>query len=374
MDTDEFKSWLIFVKKQDASSAQSRVSNCLRVEQFEGNLDIEFQKDRLKTLLNKLIYKKVDFDLHNPMKHKIPIKGNWYTGTATLKQAITLYQEFLIYKAGNGFISPKNTPVKTVNKPVTPINLTKQAISWDVPSDDILLNVAKLSTPYIRFLDKQIVAKVIADNENHRAQWIDMLEQKEVGLAESYIWENGPCCFPGVRRKTGNFDNNFALRKLDPNIKHAFVVDDNSFPRQIWSFLIYGKKFANHGPDGYSLAHLLDHKEYKNNLNDILVGVPASITYWGLFTCLTNTVYIPNMMIRPTDFTNNFLTVIIRKCFEYYSGVCNPVPAGIKLKSVSNSDWETLNFPWGEPFLPTGYEDNLEHFLIFRNEKIAEFM
>lgn len=373
METDEFKRWLINVKKQDPSSAQSRVSNCSRVEKFEGNLDIEFQKDGLKALLHKLIYTKEDSDLHRPVKHKIPINGNRYTGTATLKQAITLYQEFSIYKTGNGHILPKNTQVKTLNKTVTPINLTKQAVSWDVPGDDILLGLVKLSTPYIQFLDKQIVAKVVADNEKHRAQWLDMLENKEVGLAKSYIWENGTCCFPGVRRKTGNSDKDFALRKLDPNIKHAFVVDDNSFPRQIWSFLLDGKKFANHGPDGYSLAHLLDHQEYKNNLSSILDGVPAGINYRGLFTCLTNTVYIPDMLIRPTDFTNNFLIVIIRKCFEYYSDVCNLVPAGIELKPVSNSDWETYNFPWGAPFLPTGYEDNLERFLKFRNEKISEF-
>lgn len=347
MDEIEFNKWLIYIKKQDKSSAQSRVSNCKRVEKFEGDLDLAFSIDGLNSLILKLVFTKDDLDHNRPLKHKVPINGDRYTGTATLKQAITLYQDFKEFAtrsdsnsiiAQSASVIPKlNTNGSSIEKTIIPkqplfeTNKTTDIENWKIPEDDVLHKLAQLSTPYIRFLDKRIIAMIVEDNERNREKWIGLLEKKSKDLSKSYLWEKSPCCFPGIRRRTGNSDKDFKLRKFDLQINFAFMVDDNSFPKQIWSFVLEGKKFKNRGPDGYSLAHLIDHKEYKNNFHDLIDGELDIVNYWGLFTCLTNTVYIPNIMIRPTDFANNFLILITRKCYEYYSEVCNIIPKGRSL-------------------------------------------
>ena len=80
--------------KKSKGTISSRKSNCLRVEQFEGNLDIHFKKDKCFELINKLTYTKEDSDHNRKQKHKIPIEGNIFNRTSTLKQAVNLYIEF----------------------------------------------------------------------------------------------------------------------------------------------------------------------------------------------------------------------------------------------------------------------------------------
>ncbi len=70
------------------------MSNCLRIEKFYGNLDEQYNADRCESLLKQLIYSNADFKLGIKPKHSIPIDGNAYTGTSTLKSALGLYIEF----------------------------------------------------------------------------------------------------------------------------------------------------------------------------------------------------------------------------------------------------------------------------------------
>ena len=102
----DFFSWLVNQKDQQETTASSRRSNCLRVEQFEGDLDEHFERDRCRSLLNKLVYTTEDARRNHPPKHKIPIDGNQKTGTATLKQAIELYVEFKMYIKNGDVILP----------------------------------------------------------------------------------------------------------------------------------------------------------------------------------------------------------------------------------------------------------------------------
>lgn len=90
----EFRKWLIDVKEYGYSTADSRVSNVLRVCRYENDLDILYERDRCRDLLEKLTYSELDRIWKKAPKHKIPITGDIYNGTATLKQAVKLYVEF----------------------------------------------------------------------------------------------------------------------------------------------------------------------------------------------------------------------------------------------------------------------------------------
>lgn len=96
---NNFKDWLVREKGLNATTATSRVSNLKRIEKYYGNIDIIIQKNLINNLLEELSYSKEDEYLNRPPAHKIPINGNKrdsiYNGTATLKQALELYLQFL---------------------------------------------------------------------------------------------------------------------------------------------------------------------------------------------------------------------------------------------------------------------------------------
>ncbi len=93
MNAEKFKSWLEF-KGTPLNTIQNRISNCRNVEKHEGDLDQHFIKDYGLSLLQKLSYSKSDEQNNSPAEHKIPINGNMYNGSATLKQAVNLYMSF----------------------------------------------------------------------------------------------------------------------------------------------------------------------------------------------------------------------------------------------------------------------------------------
>tara|TARA_R110002051_G_scaffold7053_3_gene33256 strand:- start:3044 stop:5995 length:2952 start_codon:yes stop_codon:yes gene_type:complete len=88
----EFKKWLS--EKFKKTVAQSRFSNCVRVENHVGDLDQLFENDQCHSLLESLVYSTADQINNKQPNHSIPIDGNKRTGSATLKQAVKLYVDF----------------------------------------------------------------------------------------------------------------------------------------------------------------------------------------------------------------------------------------------------------------------------------------
>ena len=98
-DTD-FDFWRESIYKTNTGEAmgrptrQSRISNCRHVEEYEGDLDAHYAKDQMAGLLRRFEYGRDEEARNVPPRHRIPIKGDRYTGTATLKAAINLYLKF----------------------------------------------------------------------------------------------------------------------------------------------------------------------------------------------------------------------------------------------------------------------------------------
>lgn len=104
MRENEFGEWLekIYVtkngtrlEKRPCSDAKSR---CKRVEKYEGDLDSHFEKDKMQELISRLTYSRNDDESGISPPHSIPIEGDIYTGTASLRSAVKLYKEFCIYR------------------------------------------------------------------------------------------------------------------------------------------------------------------------------------------------------------------------------------------------------------------------------------
>lgn len=90
----EFKSWLINVKGLKSSTAHSRSSNILTIEACYGDIDEIMAAGKVGSILSELVYSRKDERNKLPQKHRIPIDGNIYNGSSTLRQALNRYIEF----------------------------------------------------------------------------------------------------------------------------------------------------------------------------------------------------------------------------------------------------------------------------------------
>jgi hypothetical protein len=91
----EFKAWLNEKYPDAEQTVRNRVSNCKNVEKYYGDLGDFFETDKCTAIINELTYSTSDERQNNPQKHKIPIDGDIRTGSATLKQAVKLYVNFM---------------------------------------------------------------------------------------------------------------------------------------------------------------------------------------------------------------------------------------------------------------------------------------
>ena len=94
MQTAQFEQWLRNTAGLSAGTISTRLSNCKRLERYEGDLDGHFDSDGMAHLLARLDYTATDYRRDAPTLHGVPIHGNRRTGTATLKSAAVLYKEF----------------------------------------------------------------------------------------------------------------------------------------------------------------------------------------------------------------------------------------------------------------------------------------
>ena len=75
-------------------TCRSRIGNCSTIEEHEGDLDAAYARDGMGSLMERLQYSKADEREGRPARHSIPINGNVYNGTATLRSAANLYLSF----------------------------------------------------------------------------------------------------------------------------------------------------------------------------------------------------------------------------------------------------------------------------------------
>lgn len=353
----------------DSRSRGSRISNCRTVERYEGDLDTHFTRDRMQSLLGRLQYTKNDERARRPPQHRVPIDGNVYNGTATLRAAVNLYLKF----KENDLTAVRQLPHEGMTAP-PPQAFSRTARvrvvraewpNWEQPQDSDILKLARMVTQFFRYLAPEIVEAIAEDNRGRDNEWRPRLRALNID-PDVYLWEGSPCVWPGIRRYSGSAEI-AAYRKKAAETVHppdALRLDDNDFPKQVWAFALTNRKFAKHGPVGYALAHIVDHKPYNNRLAAEFEGVTDSTKVpVGLYTCPSNTVYTPTALIRPTDFGFSMRNLMVRRSHDLYGAGCNIVPPGVSVKTAESDAWELTNFQWADPVGETG---SIAAFLDFR--------
>jgi len=113
MQSEKFVEWLVVSMKQQKNTARSRLSNCERICEYHGDLDEHYRKDKCMSLLECFRYTKEDKYAKRSAYHNVPIEGDIYNGTATLKRALNLYIHFLesaIDYENNGIVMINGKP------------------------------------------------------------------------------------------------------------------------------------------------------------------------------------------------------------------------------------------------------------------------
>ena len=376
-----FRNWLENTFKVE--TIDSRVSNCRRVEKFENDLDEHFNKDRLRSLSERLVYSKEDENRNLPARHPIPIEGKIITGTATLRSAVKLYRQFCEWElqgedphAFKNSIACNTTPRKNTVPPLKK-KMTEWP-SWEVPGEDDILRLAQALTPFVQFLHPDIINAITEDNELMRAEWSSKMIDAGVD-PEIYLWVNSPCGFPGIRRHAGSqeiaeFRGKAAIK--NKALYQALRLDDNDAPKHLWSFIFRGKKFQKFGPPGYSLAHLADHKDYNNRTSDEFPSISGSQDppkhFFGLYSSPANTVFIPNNYLKPTDTNYTIRWILQQRAESLYGKICTLVPPPLQLKKPDEAtEWNSEKFKWSEP---VGNMDNVSEFLTFRRDLLNKLL
>jgi hypothetical protein len=384
MREDAFRSWLSNGRVNadgaalDARTIGSRISNCRTVERCEGDLDHQFDQDRLRSLLERLKYSTEDERSNRPARHRIPIEGNIRNGTATLRSAVSLYKQFRENWVEGTPILPSTVERSAVRTTSRAPRSQEQRTwpTWAQPSAEEILAMAHVAVPFVRFLNPDIIRALVEDNERNRGPWIDVLETRGISRA-AYLWPGSPCAFPGVRRYAGSREiaAHRGHTRLDENRPlNALALDDNDYPKQIWSFVFRGVQFSKFGPEGYALAHLADHKDHGNRFGqdfEVTEGEDIPRPLFGLYTCPSNTVYIPVSLIKPTDFVGTVRALLVRRAQQLYGSFCSILPPFLRIPETVSTEWNVTEFKWSDP---VGTTRHVPAFLEFRNARLRSLI
>lgn len=236
--------------------------------------------------------------------------------------------------------------------------------------------MAHLAVPFVRFMNPDVVRAVVEDNERHRKTWIEVLQARGIDTA-AYLWEGSPCAFPGVRRYAGSREiavHHGHMQMEEKKNLNALALDDNDYPKQLWSFVFRGAQFAKFGPKGYALAHLADHKDHGNRFGqefEVTGDTGIVRPLYGLYTCPSNTVYISSSLIKPTDFAGTIRGLLVRRAQELYGTFCQILPPFLRIPEKHSPEWDLREFKWGDP---VGTKEHIQAFLGFRKQRMAKLI
>lgn len=372
MKTEQFTIFLRNIKGLGEGSISSRLSNCRRIEEYEGDLDQHIDQGSFEQLLGRLAYSTEDQRRGALAQHRVPINGNVRTGTATLRSAAMLYMQFR-----QDPHAPADIQIRTLRARPATVRSTRAPRSagrwpkWGLAGDAAILQLARVLTPLVRFLHPDIVEAVVKDNREHSPDWRAKFEQ--IGIEpDIYLWNGSPCAFPGVRRYAGSqeiawYRKRTASTNFTPS--NCLRLDDNDFPKHLWAFVLTGKPFRKKGPEGYQLAHLADHKEHKNRWRDEfdLDSSADPVPLFGLYTSPANTAYVPKNFLQPTDVVYPLRALLLRRAYDLYGGICRLAPPPLVRKPPVDATWNPDHFDWCDP---VGDIANVREFLAYREDQV----
>jgi hypothetical protein len=233
-------------------------------------------------------------------------------------------------------------------------------------------NIAKALARVTHHMHPKVVARIREINADHeeRARLEAILP--ECIEREAWLYPGSACVFPGVRRFVGRVKKKQLLKYVP---KEGCIIDDNRFPRNLWTFLAIGEHYTgpnwkNSGLSAFELAHIFSHKHEKQELEwEVFKEHEKKLKPYGLFTCASNTVLIPKGFAKPTDGLPAVRVAFFKRHIDLYGEE--------SLRGLRSLDPDAIpgwygDLEWNEPILPPGWEENVEKLTAFRFERLTK--
>lgn len=229
MEELQFERWM-GEKGYEPRVIGARLSNCRRIEtELNINLDVVYARGEKAAILQKFDYSIAEARRNILPRHGIPINGNQYTGTSTLRHALNLYFDFKAEHNGIAQVSvaePRNKRVRTPRTDTVYVSQRSAIISQD--------GEAKAIDSYQQFCDDfhitpdelyqfGIRRSIFATPESAWSQW-QSLKRALQGESELRI------------RKYGRAANNPFIAMYKHIFPQAQILEDstgNAAPRAI---------------------------------------------------------------------------------------------------------------------------------------------
>jgi hypothetical protein len=158
--------------------------------------------------------------------------------------------------------------------------------NWTPKSNlnDVEQEVATAIAKVAYFVSPKVVQRITELNCTWRAEFKANFGSR-LDDVSAYFYSDSACVFPGVRRPSTEAERKLKKFRYDETAKA--ILDDNSFPRQVWSFLCTGKKHSHGGQHWkksglgrFELAHVLPQKRGNSQtpeLTDASTSAPILI-------------------------------------------------------------------------------------------------
>ncbi len=188
----------------------------------------------------------------------------------------------------------------------------------------------------------------------------------------NYLFNGSACVFPGVRRYVAGRGKRHSY-----NPTYQAIIDDNTFPRHIWSYLANGKGYSSPnwratGLNEFELAHIFTHKESEIEFEkEFFDTVEHGLQPYSDFTCAGNVVLLPKGTVRPTDNSRAIKSAFYLRYIELYGE--EPLIGRSGFKESLVPEW-ARDLKWNPPYLPSGWRENTERLLAYRTQRITHIM
>lgn len=183
---------------------------------------------------------------------------------------------------------------------------------------------------------------------------------------QEFLFENSDCVFPGSRR---NINKESKKAKWKNNVyEDGTILNDNTFPRHLWSFLVCGKSYSSRswtdtGLNAFELAHVFGHKVDETSLEKrCFKRFEEDIKPYALFTSASNVVLIPSGLTKPTDKLESIKLCYYQRHIDLYGENFFHM-SGFRKELVP--DWYK-DIKWLEPVMPQDWKKNVDLLLEYR--------
>lgn len=189
---------------------------------------------------------------------------------------------------------------------------------------------------------------------------------------DDFLYDCSACVFPGVRRHLGRKGHTARNQYVSGN---DAIIDDNVYPRHIWSFLSNGTGYNSHvwkttNLNTFELCHIFAHKPDERRVEQkAFLFIDPQCKPYGLFTCAANVVLVPAGLVKPTDGLESVQIAFFKRHIDLYGTIGLP---GIReLNESLVPEWYgELDRLWNQPILPPRWEEYVEKLLAYRDRRL----